>query len=288
MKVFYYFSFFLSIITLFFLYSCDSNPSNLPDYLPGAIKGRILDSATHKPLPDVTVYTIPAAPSTCQTDSAGYYFLGSVPMGSTGVNLFVIATHEDYINDTIPYFLHTEDTATINFKLTPIHGVYLMDNIHIQEYLSQSSNNSLDLRYLCSVKATYPYRDLDLRDSAGARQKFRFVTASNSGQLPASYNTKLGDSLGYFSKSEFDTLAMYYGASEPLSPSNFPNSKTNWFYASLTGSTVYPFSLGRSQNSPIYGLLYIKSAYLDGNNVFNMIVDVKININGQNNFIPNN
>jgi len=284
--------FFIILYFMLLCFYCGCNNANGPDYPPGAIKGRVLDSATHKPIVRASVITIPASNLTCATDSGGYFLLGGIPMPSSAVNAHVIASATNYYNDTVGCIIYSEDTTIINFVLAPTNGIYIIDNIHIQEYVNQNSYNSLDLNLLRTTVSNSYVRDLDLIDTSETTQRFLFVDASSSGQIPMSYTTLIGNNLGNFTKSEFDTLTMYYGAGEPLSESDFPKKSTDFFYPNLTDGPVFPFYLkGRFNINPqapkMFGLLYIKSTYLDPNNIFNVIIDIKINKNGQNYFVFN-
>jgi hypothetical protein len=280
MKNFRYYFVYFFLLFIFFYSGCGNTSG--PDYPPGAVKGKIIDLSNNAPLAGATI-TLKSQNIACISDTAGNYVLGNIQMGTSAIDVYVIASCIDYISDTISVVgVHSNDTVTVNFSLAPSNGIYTKDDIHIQEYIDNNSYNSINLGSLISAIATSTSRDVDLRDSAGARLKFRLVSAYSSGQIPVGLSTKFADSVGYFAKSEFDTLAMFYGASVPISPNDFQRTKTNWFYASLQGSPVYPFYLeGRGS---IYGLLYIKSAYIE-NSIFNLIVDVKINTNGQNYFI---
>jgi|WetSurMetagenome_2_1015567.scaffolds.fasta_scaffold21486_5 hypothetical protein len=289
MKNFRYYLLIFSLLLLLFSFGC--NNATGPDYPPGTVKGRILDSATHLPLAGVRITSVPVSSFSSVSDTAGYYVLGGIPMASSATTTYITATRLNYISTTIGYWLHAEDTATINFILSPTNGVFIANDIQVQQYLGPNSFNSLDLYLLKSVIAT-GLRDIDLRDSAGTGQNFRFYDSYSSGQIPGGYSTNFGNSVGYYTKEQFDTLAMYYGAHEPFDTLlDFPNTKTEPFYTPLTGSPVYPFYLYGRHSFPypnVYGLLYIKSTYIDPSNVFNVIVDVKINRNGQNLFYIKN
>jgi|WetSurMetagenome_2_1015567.scaffolds.fasta_scaffold30514_2 hypothetical protein len=291
MKNFRYYISIFSLLLLLFSFGC--NTANGPSYPPGTVKGRILDSATHLPLAGVRITSVPVSSLLSVSDTSGYYVLGGIPMPNSGTYVQITTSRLDYISATVTHWLLAEDTATINFALIPNHGVFIVDNIQIQEHLDLNSNSSINLSSIISKKSNDFDRDLDLLDSAGVRLKFRFVDASKSQQSPVGYETLIGRYLGNFSKSEFDTLAMYYGAGVPLSTADFPNFRTDFFYPNITNGPVFPFYLkGRFESSlqepKIYGLLYIKSTYLDPSNIFNVIVDVKINKNGQNYFIIKN
>jgi len=292
MKKVFYLLHYILISALFFLYSCDSNPSETPSYPPGSITGRVLDSGTHRPLAGVYISTIPATFG-CLTDTSGRYTLTGIPMGTTGMTVQIIYSRVRYINDTVGATVSSYDTLRMpDVRLIPINGV-LVGTITIQQYDYPESYSSLELDYILPVMRKWFARDIDLMDSANAKLRFRFWSSHLSLTNPIGFITKLGNSVGNYTKAEFDTLAMYYGANVPLTDADFPIYWTEYFYTPLTGSPVYPFYLyGRfaanQSSSKIYGLLHIESTWLEPNNIFKVRVNVKININGQNYFITNN
>ncbi|MCX6165724.1 MAG: carboxypeptidase-like regulatory domain-containing protein [Ignavibacteriae bacterium] len=293
MKKVFFLLFCISISCLFLLSSCDSNPSETPAYPNGAITGRVLDSATHKPLAGVFINTIPATFG-CLTDTSGKYTLTGIPMGTTAINVFIIYSRTKYINDTIVKVIKSDDTLQMeDVRLIPTNGVFVINDLQVQQSDYPESYSNIDLCYIYPVPTIWGMRDVDLRDSLNVKLRFQF-RSSHLDLYQAGYITKLGNSLGGFTKSEFDTLTMYYGANEPLTDADFPRDRTNYFYTPLTELSVIPFYLvGRYYQDPnlpkIYGLLYIKSTWLEpSNNRFMVKVDVKINKNGKNYFIPYN
>jgi hypothetical protein len=289
MKKTIYLLLFVLISSFLILYSCDSNPSETPAYPPGSVTGRVLDSATHKPLAGVYVSSNPITFG-CLTDTSGRYTLTGIPMGTSAMTAYIIYSRVKYINDTIGVTVSSYDTSRMpDVRLIPTNGVFV-GTITIQQYDYPESYSSLELDYLLPVMRKWFARDLDLMDSANA---FRFWSSELSPTQPKGFITRLSSSVGNYTKDEFDTLAMYYGAREPLTLADFPEDRTRYFYTPLTESPVYPFYLyGRlmaNQNSPkIFGLLHIESTWLEPNNIFKVRVNVKINMNGQNFFITNN
>jgi hypothetical protein len=254
----------------------------------------VLDSATHKPLAGVSITSIPDSPG-CMTDTSGNYILAGIAMGTTGTRTLIIYSKNNYINDTISVWVKSDDTIKVSdIKLQPTNGVFVYNNIKVQQFEDNNTLSNIDLSYFRSVPTSTPIRDIDLRDSSNANISFQFRSSDLEINLKG-LTTRFGKSLGDYSKYDFDTLAMYYGASVPLSDStDFPNDRTPYFYSPLTEHSVIPFYLqGRytpNNNLPkIYGLLYIKYSWRDtGSNIFWVLVDVKINKNGENNFIPYN
>jgi hypothetical protein len=132
------------------------------------------------------------------------------------------------------------------------------------------------------------FRDLDLIDSMGLGLQYRFITSALYGGY---FDTKVGNSLGKFTKYGFDTLAKIYDAGDTIQDSYFTKDRTGYFAFPLAESSVYPVYLyGRYLAGPSfpknYGLLYIKSTRTE-NGLFIVTVDVKVNRNGINYFIPN-
>jgi hypothetical protein len=282
-----YYIFFCLIISYFVYLSGCTNSSSAPDYPPAYVKGIVYDSATHRPLPGVTVIASPGN-GNCLSDTAGRYFITDIPMSSSAEFVYIIASRVKYNNDTVVQWVLSGDSITINPALVPSNGVFAAYNIIVEENTSPTSNSSLDLGNMVSVPVSYPYKDMDLGDSSFTRLNFQFRTTLVGPNV--SFDTKFGNSLGNFTPYQFDTLMSYYGASEPLADSDFPNSRTNYFYTPLTENSVYPFYLnGRSSTytgPKFYGLLYIKASWLDpGSGNFRVQVDVKVNRFGHNYFL---
>ncbi len=290
MKKFYFLLVFIFLIVIFINYGC--NPTTGGFYPPSVIRGKITDSATHKPLVGVLIQTIPAS-SGAMSDTSGIYVVPDVPMSSSATLVYVIASRNRYLNDTSGLWISANDTINLNISMIPSNGVFIWNDIQVYQYDNKETISSIDLNNFRSCPGSYLFRDIDLRDSLNAKLRFQFRSSDLDVNFPG-LNTKFGYSLGNFSKSEFDTLAMYYGAGEPLSQADFPLDRTQYFYTPLLENSVYPFYLvSRYIANPslpkIFGLLYIKSATIEPiNNRFTVIVDVKLNRNGQNYFLPNN
>jgi hypothetical protein len=287
MKNIYYLFIIGFILHLVLITGC--NPPAGGIYQPSVIRGRTFDSATHKPLPGVNLWTSPTS-ETVKSDTGGYYIISNVPMSSSATNVWIFANRVRYIADTSRYWIYANDTFNLNISLLPENGVYVENDVILSQADNEYVESCIDLVYLRAV-ATINFRDIDLRDSANSRLKFQFRSSSLNTSNPG-FATKFGNSLGSFTKAQFDTLAMYYGASSPLSEADFPRDRTDYFYTPLTVYSVVPFYLeGRHTPDPnfpkFYGLLYIKNSWLEaGSNVFRVQVDIKINQNGQNYFIP--
>jgi hypothetical protein len=279
-------------ISIFFLlmseyYGCNS-PTSVA-YPPGIINGIVLDSATHLPIDSAIVGT-DISGFGAYTDPEGHFRIAYTNMPSSGVNLNLIAGKSGYTSDTTGIWLLSNDSVYIRMILMPSSGVLIVDNITLIQYAGQQSFSSLDLSNMTAIKGLNPYRDVDLRDSFGMGQRFQFKSASLDPIL-FSFDTKFANSLGSFSKYDFDTLKMIYGLGGPITDSYFQLRETPFFSFPLVENSVYPFYLlGRYLNnqgsSKIYGLLYINSMWFDpGSNSYMIKVDIKENKNGNNYFV---
>lgn len=290
MKNFYILSFLTICAFLSFLYGC--NPSTGGIYLPSVIKGKVIDSSTHKPLAGVTIKSIPASDG-AMTDTSGSYILTNVPMSSSGTGVWVIAEKVQYVTVTKGVWVPAGDTVIQNIAMVPGNGVFAWNDIKVYRYENNQSISSIDLNNFRTYPITYLMRDIDLKDSADVGLRYQFRSSHLDVNYPG-YGTFFGNSMGNFRKSDFDTLMMYYGAHEPLDSIDFPNDRTNKFFTPLEENSVYPFYLiSRYRANPgipkIYGLLYLKSAEYEAfSGRFMVTVDVKINRNGQNYFLQNN
>lgn len=275
----------LIIFSLIIINGCDTTKSI--DYIPGIIKGVVLDSATHLPIDSAWVS---AGGTGAYTDTSGNFRIVYFNMPSSGVNLTVVGSKANYLNDTIGIWLLADDSITISLVLMPYNGILFMDNIVLEQYSNQQSLSSIDLMTMSAVQGQNPYRDIDLRDSLGLNQRFRFRSAINDPIL-FSLDTRFANSLGSFTKFQFDTLRMIYGLSGPLGDSYFPLSATPFFPNPLIENSVYPFYLaGRYSIYPgtakIFGLMYINSVWTDpGSGKIMVRVDLKENRNGENIFL---
>jgi len=275
------------LITVFLCQGCD--PPSTVSYPPGIIKGIVYDSSNYMPIDSVYVISIPSG-NPCYTDSAGRFRITNVQMPSSGVNGIIIASKKDYNPDTVMVWVLSNDSIFINMTMMPNHGVLIRDNFELQQYNSQLTYSSLDLFKLSVVQGQNDYRDIDFRDSMGLGQKFRFVSSLYD-PVNFSFDSKFANSLGNFSKYDFDTLRMIYGLGGPLTDNYFQLNSTPFFGNPLVENSVYPFYLNGRFNlypgSPkIYGLMYIKAIWFDpGSNSTFIRIDIKENRNGQNYFI---
>ena len=287
MKNLYNFILFLLVSAFLFIAGCQTNQSTSPDYPPSCLKGKVTDAGSHNPLAGVNITTIPGV-NVCLSDTGGNYFLSGIPMSSSGTNLIIVASRIRYLTDTIPYFLLADDTAIVNIELTPSNGIFYANNLDVYQNTNPSSYSSLDFGFMITRMISSSIRDLDLMDSMGLGLQYRFISSSLYGGY---FDTRAGNSLGKFTKYQFDTLAKIYDAGDSIQDSYFSKDRTGYFAYPLAENSVYPVYLyGRYLAAPTqpktYGLLYINSTRIE-NGLFVVTVDIKVNRNGMNYFIPN-
>ncbi len=275
----------LLLLNAIYFFSCSQSTSS-SDYPPGGFKGRIFDSSDHKPLSRVQLTTSPASEGAF-TDTNGYFLISGIQMGSSAVNLHVVASKQGYVVDTFMVIVYSNDTANITFSMVPTNGIFVIDGLILNQYTSATSLSGVNM-YDMVVEEDIAYDvDIKFRNNTNlVYLKTAYESATNSG-----LQTKFSPFLGSYTKHEFDTLASYYGASNPISPTaDFPNDNTQILLTDSVKNNVYAFFL-KGRYSPgytrVYGLVHIDSAWFDGaSNLYKIMVDAKINKNEQNYFIP--
>ena len=286
MRKFYFVLFSLSILLILISTNGCKNSTSV-DYPSSILYGRVVDSSTHSPIDSAYVNTDPPA-SGCYTDANGNYRLGDISMPSSGKNCYLVVMKGNYETARIGLWILAGDSLNVDVSLLSSNAVFLKDNLILQQYSNLQSLSSADLVNMVPTAGNYTYRDIDFRDSMSLGQRFQFRSAFND-QVNIGLETKFGNSLGNFTKYQFDTLKMIYGANEPLNENDFPLTKTPYFTAPLAENSVYPFYLkGRTALNPgshsIYGLLYLEAAWID-QGTLNVRLDIKENRSGQNYFI---
>jgi hypothetical protein len=109
---------FFCLVINFYFYSC--NPFSDTDYSPAAIKGVVIDSSNHSCLDSVFIQTIPSS-SNAFTDTLGCFKVTNIHLGTSTVNVMLIASKQDYKNDTLQMLLHMGDTANVRIALIPTY-----------------------------------------------------------------------------------------------------------------------------------------------------------------------
>jgi len=221
------------------------------------------------------------------TDTNGYFLISDIQMPTSAVNLHVIASKQGYVVDTFQVIIYSNDTANISFAMVPTNGIFTTDGLILNQYTSATSLSGVNM-YDMIVEQDMTYDvDIKFRNNANiVYLKTAYETSTNSGLA-----TKFSPFLGSFTKHEFDTLASYYGASNPISPTvDFPYDNTSILLTDSVKNNVYAFYL-KGRYSPgytrVYGLVHIDSAWFDApSNSYKIMIDAKINKNEQNYFIP--
>ena len=275
MKKFYYYSLYFCFISISLILASCSNSYPTAPYSPGAISGYTRDSGTHTLLPGVVVYIYPYNISDT-SDANGFFRVADLQMGSTSTNVILIVSKPGYLTDTADRIVIPSGGELTNVILTlfPGNNIFKANDI----ILEQNALSCLDLMNLLPVNETGMQVDARFRDSAN--QSF-YINTGFSNITGTGFRTKFSNSL--------DTLASFYGASNPINPINdFPFDSTSSFSISNNQQSVYAFYLaGRntSGTAPIYGLIYIDALWRDTTlNKFILRVDVKSNRNGLNIF----
>ena len=185
------------------------------------------------------------------------------------------------------------DTLTPTADTTIDSNVLEFDNRVINEYFDDNSRSAINLLTGVVVNELNQSKDIQMRDSSGGLFHLNFFLRSGDQAIrdPGS-RTLFGQYIAYdnISASEFDTLSKITNLGSTLDPSDFYRVRTDeytnpkYINAPLTNNTVYScYLLGKSPITPIYGMIRLRTAYIESN-VFKLAIDVKLNIAGQNQF----
>ncbi len=291
----------LGISFLFFLAINGCDKSTEPGELGEAtIKGTVTDLTTGNPLANVTITTNPDIGSKL-TGSNGYFEFTQVPAGTYNFTF----TKAGYNSVTIPKTTNGKDTILLNASLS-LSDVRIYDNLTVFEFYNDSSFSGLNLYEGFVVKWSDIFKDVSFWDSNALRERFYFESGDlkdaerlqKAGIKPlAGYKTEFSNILGYYTKSEFDTLKKRYGLpgrDSIIALYDFGQDRTVKFtYPLPDKKPVYSFYLrGKYENNqsggyPVYGLLFIRDLIPPGGGQtsWRCIVDVKINKKGRNYFV---
>lgn len=275
---------------VFFVNGC-YNSSTAPDYADGYIKGYVYDSTTSRPAAGVTVSTIPPT-QTIITDSTGTFFI-TVRSASSRTNMDIVCSKTGYSTFQWRIVVPAGDTLKINIPLVLLNNaVFIRNDLIVSEYKNPNSNSGVNLYDLVTVRDNGFYNDVVLRDSAGSRANFRFL----SGEIYPSniWKTRFSPLLGLYSQYDFDTLSRYDVGNRQIDPDiDFPYTSSDVFDVGLNRGATFAYYLkGRYDYVPgskrIYGLLRIDSVWYDVSTTdYKVMIDLKVNRAEQNNFIPN-
>lgn len=288
-KLFLSFLIFVSVFTFF--YSCDSTTA--PEVGESVILGVVRDLLTNQPLQGVYVRTIPAS-DVDTTDASGQYKLTGLQKGS----YLIIFSKINYKTDTLSRTVSGKDTLIVNVNMA-YSDVMVFNGLVVDESFTGSSYSGVDLYEGKVVTENNPIRDIQFKDSNGTRVNFYFRSGhlSLNSLIPAGYETEFSQLLGMYIKDQFDTLSRRWDVvGREINPDwDFGYQNTNYFneFSANTPGPVYSFYLkgrypGQNQGRRIYGLLLIRELnhYTAPEDIWRVTIDVKINKDSKNHFIP--
>lgn len=289
----------VSFLILTAINGCDNatNPGKVGD---GIIKGIVTDLTRSNPIPGVTITTNPDI-GTKVTGTDGYFEFTQVPAGTYNFTFL----KPGYNTVTIPKTTNGKDTILLNVSLS-FSDVRIYNNLTVFEFYNDSSLSGVNLYDGLVVKWSDLFKDISFWDSNALRERFYFESGDlkdserlrKAGVKPlAGYKTEFSEILGYYTKSEFDTLKKRYGLpgrDSIIALYDFGQDRTIKFtYPLPDKKPVYSFYLrGKYENNlsggyPVYGLLLIRDLIPPSGSQtsWRCIVDVKINKKGRNYFI---
>ena len=251
----------------------------------GSLKGVIRDSSTHLGLNSVEITTIPTTVDTT-ADPTGNFMIKDIPMSNSSGFVTLTASRPRYLSQTINVDLKSDDTINIMLALIPADRVSLARGLVLNQFVDYFSFDAINLTNFHVERDFYDDVDAKFRNNGN----LVYIRSGYNEITDLGFRTKFSRFLGKFTLREFDTLASYYGANEPLDPiTDFPFNNTEVIPAENERNNVYAFFL-KGRYSPgnsyrIYGLMHIDSVWKAGTGLYKMVLDVKINTLGQNYFV---
>ena len=185
----------------------------------------------------------------------------------------------------------TSGPDTLTADTTIDSNVLEFDNRVLEEWFDDNDMSAMNLLTGVVVNEHEANKDIQMRDSNGFRVNFFLRSGSEAIRIPGS-RTLFGGVIAYdnISASEFDTLSKITNHGPTLEPADFYRLSTaeytnpTYFKTPLTQNTVYSVFLeDKSTTSNIYGMIRLRSAYIEANE-FRLAIDVKLNTAGQNQF----
>jgi hypothetical protein len=270
-------------ILLLYFYGCDLSSSS--GYF-GNLKGIVNDSATHEGLNSVRITTIPPSQDTI-ADANGNFKLTNIPMSNSFGTVTLIASRPRYITNMITVDLKSDDTINVRLALIPADEVFFAYGLLLTQYENLYSLSAVNFRNIRVLREYEMEADARFRNT----QNEVYLKTGYDELSTAGFQTKFSPLIGKYTKSEFDTLAGYYGAHDPLDPyTDFPYNNTPLTSPPGARNNVYAFYL-KGRYSPgnsyrIYGLVHVDSSWFYyPTNQFKIVLDVKINVLEQNYFV---
>jgi hypothetical protein len=279
-KLNYYMLLFFST-WIFYFYGCEIVSTT---QFTGHLKGAVHDSTSHEALDRVYFHTIPNTGDTVSDVYGNYVY--DIPLSSSTQAISIIISRIGYLNDTLSVEMKADETYYMNFGLIPVKGIFIANGLILAQYVTNISFSAVNLIDLLVEQDRMFDVDIRFRNDSN----LVYLTTGYDDISKYGYQTNFSPALGTSTKNEFDTLARYYGASDPINPdTDFPNSST----------LKYPFRNAKNQVFAVYlkgryipgtlhtfGLVHIDSVWIESG-LYKMMMDVKLNIVGQNYFISN-
>ena len=276
------------ILILFFLISllnysgCGLNYSS--DYF-GSLKGVVRDSTTHLGLNGVRITTSPGSLD-INADELGNFEIKNIPMSNSFGFVTLMASRPRYLTNTVSIKLTSDDTVNIMLALIPFDKVSVARGLVLNQFVDYFSFDAINLTNFFVERDIQYDVDVKFRNYGN----LMYIISGYNNVTTDGFQTKFSPLLGKCTLKEFDTLASYYGASEPLDPiTDFPFDNTELIPADNVRNNIFAFYLkGRYSHGNsyrIYGLMHIDSVWIAGTGLYKMLLDVKINTLGQNYFV---
>lgn len=175
--------------------------------------------------------------------------------------------------------------------------VKVFRNISVNEFLTEFSTSSIDLYAGTNLLANDGNRDAELSDSSAFGPNVFFVrsgdgsTDNRAPGLETRFAPFFSTRSATFTQVQFDAITKIDVTHDPLLPSDFTRHSTYSFTGTFNSSDirVYGFWLQGKKaayglSKEVYGLMYLKSVEDPGSGLFRLVIDIKINTNGQNDF----
>jgi hypothetical protein len=285
MKIFIPFLFIISVLISFVTTGCSPTSSDSGTI---TLYGIVTDSTASdsKRISGATAL-LEQTGETTLSDSTGIFKFTELSSGT----YTVLVTKPGYYRYTTSIEIASEDT--IKWVTVPLifRNIYTFDNIIMNEYLSGDSYSAANFFTGQRVQDNTTDKDIIFRDTLVGADTIFYIASANMDLINTGYETWFTNMLETtYSKTEFDTMTRFPTADWTLNESDFTHHEGIDRYLSLGDQNlICAFYLkGRYVGSTyrIYGLMYIDSVWYDASNIRKILVDIKINKMGVNNFNP--
>ncbi|RPI19814.1 MAG: hypothetical protein EHM58_00025 [Ignavibacteriae bacterium] len=190
------------------------------------------------------------------------------------------------------FYTGCDDSGIVDDKTATDSTLINYDNLIISERTIpfDSAYSSVDLlkgEILMELSTLKDAVLVDYMDTLQSLQMFYFRSGDKTIDA-AGFETRFKQYVyPNLTQSSFDTLTVIPDSDTTLNEQDFETDGTPTFNDPLQNHSVYGFYLkGKSTVNikPIYGMLYLDSAWRDNNNYFKLRFDVKLNTGGENSF----